>query len=75
MYRIFDKLSKDNEENLNNHSPDQTLNLNSAHNTSKALLSEMQNKLGEFEKLRDKEQGNLPQADEELNSVSLHFIL
>ena len=57
---------------LSSQSSDQTLNLNN-HYSSKALIfSEIHNKIGEFEKLRDKEQTNSISSYEieELNSLS-----
>jgi len=57
---------------LSSQSLDQTLNLNN-HYSSKALIfNEIHNKIGEFEKLRDKEQTNSISSYEieELNSLS-----
>ena len=59
-------MSKDNDEQVSSQSLDQTVNIT---NSSKALLTEMQNKLGEFEKIADKE-AEMIQNDEEMNAIT-----
>lgn len=70
---IFDKLSKENNENSENQAMDQTINVCpnvSTSSNSKALLTEMQNKIGEFEKIAEKEE-EIMNTDEEINTVNI----